>query len=278
MRSFFRFFILDLIEGTIRGHGCLALMVVTSIVLSIAFSVRVSDASWSHSASFGDRCVAFTMGCSPYRKELGEPFEFPVEWACFMMTALYATLRYPLQSLSNGGEKLLIAGGNRWSWWLAKVAWTVAQALLYCVIAALIAAVFCLLSGGPLSFDTSPELMELYRYTGTRLSRQGMPGSLYCAFAVVCLVAMCLFQLMVSVAVHPVASFGVMLALLFASSFSSLTVFFGCYAMALRSDFFMANGIGGAAGCAFLAAIAVVSVVLGGVCFDRHDVVGERYE
>ena len=169
----------------------------------------------------------------------------------FMMTALYATLRYPLQSLSNGGEKLLIAGGNRWSWWLAKVAWTVAQALLYCVIAALIAAVFCLLSGGPLSLDTSPELMELYRYTGTRLSRQGMPGSLYCAFAVVCLVAMCLFQLMVSVAVHPVASFGVMLALLFASSFSSLTVFFGCYAMALRSDFFMANGIGGAAGCAF---------------------------
>ncbi len=86
----------------------------------------------------------------------------------FMMTALYATLRYPLQSLSNGGEKLLIAGGNRWSWWLAKVAWTVAQALLYCVIAALIAAVFCLLSGGPLSLDTSPELMELFIDTRER--------------------------------------------------------------------------------------------------------------
>lgn len=278
MRLFLRFFILDLIEGTIRRRGCLALMVVTSIVLSIAFSIRVSDASWSHAASFGDRCVAFTMGCSPYHKEFGEPFEFPVEWACFMMTALYATLRYPLQSLSNGGEKLLIAGGNRWSWWLAKAAWTVVQALLYCVIAMLIAAVFCLLSDGPLSFDTSPELMELYRYTGIRLSHRGMPGGLYCAFSVACLVAMCLFQLMASVVVHPVASFGIMLALLFASSFSSLPVFFGCYAMALRSGFFMADGIGGAAGCAFLASIAVVSVVLGGICFGRYDVVGERYE
>lgn len=86
------------------------------------------------------------------------------------------------------------------------------------------------------------------------------------------MIAINLFQMALSLFIKPFYSFIVTVAVLLTSSYYLSPFFIGNYVMPLRSDQMVANGVSLTAGIIFSLIIIIVSVVTGGIAFQKRDI------
>ncbi len=212
-------------------------------------------------------------GMEEYIPSPGEPFRFPAFWMLLYLLLSYITLYYPFNDLEEFGQHLLIRSGGRKLWWLSKCIWNLSSVVCFFLLAWLIFAVGCLVTGTSLSLELSTKVTGMLQINPEKYAQ--FPASLTLQIFLLPLLVMAalnLFQMTLSLFIKPFYSFIATAAVLITSAYYLSPFLIGNYAMPLRSDQLVGNGVGLAAGIFFAAILALLSVVAGGVAFQRRDI------
>lgn len=277
--------LLRAIQGDLR-HGTRAVWPRFAVLAAVAAFAAVSGwlqvcdylsgSGVSSSLTLGDSLLCVLGGMRVYDPGAGRAFVFPMAWLSVMALAAYVTLDWPLRDLDGFGARLIVTGGSRWRWWLAKCTWV-------CVMAAAIWALLMAVSSG-LAVATGGGLGDVPATSTLRALEFDGPGLLWASghlggFAVASLsamIALLLAQMAVSLLLGPYLALGVTMSLLFFSAFYSTPWLLGTQLMAARSSAVLAGGAEPVFGAALSCAVAVLSVVVGGWLFARSDVMGRE--
>lgn len=226
--------------------------------------------------SVGDYLCYFFAGAKEFSLLYDEPFRFPPAWAATVLVPLYMTLWYPCRDLSGFGTLMMVEGGGRWKWWLAKALWVAITIVLFFAVALIVAVFAAIVLGGSLSLsvsDGTPLLM------GSRPSQIADPPYDIVSMLAVCVVAMialALFQLTVSVIVDPLVAYVAIVATLFLSVFYKNDLLVGNYLMAIRNASFMKGGMDAGTGFVASCVLALSSIAIGGWLLSKKDLLGKE--
>lgn len=275
--KFLRLFAMDVREG-FAALGRWYLVAAAFFALSIA-SLHLQAAFFRFDAlrfTFGDYLVGFVAGMKPFDPNLGERFQFPLAWAVLFLLVAYLTLWYPYHDLMGSGKQVVVVGGSRWAWWLAKCAWVAVAVGAFFLIGMAIAAIWTLVSGGALSMRISEELPQVLQFPimqGRHPSYDALPCLLLVPAATI---SLCLVQLFLSLVARPPLGYVATLSILFLSAFYFSPWLIGNYLMTARSASMMAGGVQTGEGVVLAAAMAAVVVVGGGFVFSHKDILNKE--
>lgn len=206
-----------------------------------------------------------------------ESFSFPMMWMVIFVLLLFFTLYYPYNDIMGYGKNVLIASTSRTVWWLSKCVTTICICIVYFFTAALSIFIFAFSFGLKFELTVDPEVFS-------RLLRQGIPEGfnlspepLYMVLTVFVLpfifaIAMCLFQMLLTLIIRPFASIIVVTAIFMVSAYYVSPFMIGNYAMTQRSICFISNGVNPIVGVVIMASIIVFSIVVGTVLFNRYEI------
>ena len=207
----------------------------------------------------------------------GEAFEFPVIWTVVFLYLFYITLYYPYNDLLGFGLNVLVRSGSRFYWWLSKCFWNAFAVVMFFCLGLASVALFCVFTGRPLSMEISSlvytevfEMAEDFVYpssytVGTLI---GMP--------LLTAVAISQLQMLLSLWLRPIFSFGVTAAILISSAYYLKPFMIGNYAMPVRYDAVVPNGVSLGIGVIILSAIIIACIVVGGISFRYYDIINKE--
>lgn len=204
-------------------------------------------------------------------------FTFPIMWMVIFVLLLFFTLYYPYNDIMGYGKNVLIASTSRTAWWLSKCVTTLCICIVYFFTAALSILIFAFVFGLKFELIVRPEVFStLLRYgipDGFNLS----PEPLYIILTVFVLpfifaIAMCLFQMLLTLIIRPFASIIVVTAVFMVSAYYVSPFMIGNYAMTQRSICFVSNGVDPVVGVVIMALITVFSIVVSTVLFNRYEI------
>lgn len=229
-------------------------------------------------APSGGTCLDYLFfllgGSREYRPEVDLKFIFPVKWLLLHLYLLYGTLYYPYRDLlSSMGGSLVVKSKSRRAWWASKCLWNVLyMAVAYAVIFA-VTALFCLVAGETFSLQITPQLLHDFMDTGSIFETFPLALSVYTILLpMVISMGMSLLQMTMSLFIKPVFSFGISAMLMLASSYAVSSWLMGNYAMPVRSIYVVEQGFSLGYGIFAGVLLMVFSVVMGGICFHRYDI------
>lgn len=280
MRLFLRMLGSDIRYGMRGVVGRLAL--VALIALFAAFMAYTSVFwYWNRigidtGISVSEALIGLVGGMTKFVPRPGVFFKFPMTWLALLIVAAYVTLDYPVRDLSGMGTHLIVAAGSRWPWWLAKCCWVVLCTLVWTLVIALVCVLTVVLTGGSWDWAPSYEAVFACGLSGEGTRAQAFSIADFALAAPLALMALLLVQLVLTVFVGPYLGLAVTVAVLFFSAFYLHPALLGNYLMAARSNAMLDGGVDPAVGAALSAALIVVSVVLGGVAFNRKDIMGRK--
>lgn len=274
---FLRLFLVDVREGFVSLWRWYAVSIVFFVLCIVALYLQAASFRYDAiSFSLGDYLVSFVAGMSPFDPNLGEPFHLPITWIVLFLLVSYLTLWYPYRDLMGAGKQIMVVGGSRWAWWLAKCAWIATTVTAFFLIALFVAATWTLVSGGDFSLHTSahlPELMDFICISGLEVSYDAHA----CLVAIpAATIALCLVQLLLSLVIRPPLSYVATLAMLFVSAFYYNPWLIGNYLMAARSSSMMPNGLSAEHGVMLAGVLALTVVVGGGMVLSRKDILNKE--
>lgn len=204
------------------------------------------------------------------------PFQFPAIWMLVNILLLFITLNYPFQDMQSAGQQILIRTKGRTKWWLSKCLWNISCTVFYYLILCGVVFLFCLLLGLPITFTVNNGfLLDMFDMR----SSQNLIGSVFTVgfryFILVFLVmgSISLAQMALSLFIKPIFSFFICSIFLLLSSYFLSPVFLGNYAMVVRNDQVIANGISFTVGIVYSLTLAALSVIVGLIYFKRYDII-----
>ena len=221
--------------------------------------------------NFGNTLLYAFGGMAQYTPSGQAIFDIPAFWLLAYLLLAYITLYYPYDDLDEFGQNLLVRSRGRVLWWLSKCIWNLFSVVCYFLLAWAIFALGCLLVGGPLSMELSPEMAVVCKTT----LDYPLPPTLIPQMLLLPLLIMAglnLFQMVVSLFLKPFYSFNVTVTILLLSTYYLSPFCIGNYAMPLRSHMILSNGVGLNTGMLVAVILIVVSIIAGGLIFRKRDI------
>lgn len=204
-------------------------------------------------------------------------FTFPTMWMVIFVLLLFFTLYYPYNDIMGYGKNVLIASTSRTAWWLSKCVTTICICIVYFFTAALSILIFAFSFGLKFELTVKPEVFSKLLIRGVPEGFNLSPEPLYMVLTVFVLpfifaVAMCLFQMLLTLIIRPFASIIVVTAVFMVSAYYVSPFMIGNYAMTQRSICFVSNGVDPVVGVVIMALITVFSIVVSTVLFNRYEI------
>lgn len=248
-------------------------MIFISFLITLQSFNSVVGPEESVKGSLGNLLLYSFGGMQEYTPSPGEPFRFPAFWMLIYLLLAYITLYYPYNDLDESGQNILIRSGGRRLWWLSKCVWNISSVICFFVLAWVIFGLGCLATGNSLSLELSANIAGIlkldpgkYLLSPVRLIPQTF------LLPLLVMTAMNLFQMTLSLFIKPFYSFIVTAAVLLTSAYYLSPFFIGNYAMPLRSDQMVENGVNLTVGIVVSVVIILISVIAGGIIFQRRDI------
>lgn len=252
----------------------LFIVILGTFLLSVySFNSVIKELGAQIKPNLGNMLLYSFGGIQEYKPSPGVAFQFPAFWMLSYLLLAYITLYYPFNDLEEFGQNILIRCRDRKLWWFSKCIWNVSSVLCFFLLAWIVFIIGCLLSGCSLSMELSPSMSAILKLDAGMYMQ--FPDSLILQTFLLpplVMIAMNLFQMALSLFIKPFYSFIVTVAVLLTSSYYLSPFFIGNYAMPLRSDQMVANGISLTAGIIFSLLIISVSVMVGGIAFQKRDI------
>jgi hypothetical protein len=252
----------------------LFVVILGTFLLSVySFNSVIEELGAQIKPNLGNMLLYAFGGMQEYIPQPGVAFQFPAFWMLSYLLLAYITLYYPFNDLEEFGQNILIRCRGRKLWWFSKCIWNVSSVLCFFLLAWIIFIIGCLLSGCSLSMELSPSISAILKLDAGMYMQ--FPASLILQTFLLpplVMIAMNLFQMALSLFIKPFYSFIVTVAVLLTSSYYLSPFFIGNYAMPLRSDQMVTNGVSLTAGIIFSLLIITVSVVVGGIAFQKRDI------
>lgn len=269
---FLRLFKFDIRNGVVRFWYRYAIVLVFFVLSAVPlWSMSEFYGMSAESLTYGDYLVHAFAGMKEYVYDPRNPFNFPALWMLAFLLVAYLTLSYPYGDLMGSGRHELVGAGSRSTWWCSKCCWVVVSVLLFYAVAALGIALFVAISGGVFSLSLSAELPSALDFGNDWLAGPWDSAGLFFLFPSMT-VALCLLQLMISLAAKPIPSFLCTIALLFFSAYFKSPFLPGNYLMAARSEVFIVSGMPIMGGFVAALIIAIFSILCGKLIFRKMDI------
>ena len=246
------------------------IMFVCSMIVIYGYNTQAKPVT-PVEGNFGNTMMYAFGGMDQFVPDEKTAFQIPAFWLLTYLLLSYITLYYPFDDLEEFGQNILVRSRGRMLWWLSKCAWNVISVVCYFLLAWVIFALGCLVTGNSLSMELSPDIARLCNV----VQDYPLPPTLIPQMLVLPLLTMIglnLFQMLLSLFLKPFYSFIVTAAILLLSTYYLSPVCIGNYAMPLRSHMILSNGVGLNTGLLISVILIVVSIVAGGLVFRRRDI------
>lgn len=229
------------------------------------------------SRSLGDLALYIFGGMKKFIPTPGAVFPFPIVWLLVMALACFSSLWYPLNDLYGFGKTLLTACQSRKRWYLAKAMWCGVTVSLYFALGWVVLLLGCLAMGGKFTWTISPYMMELMEITDVASTVEEWRLTLQLTL-LPWLVAVTLsqLQLCLSLWMQPVLGWVVSIVVLLSSAYYASPFLLGNYAMALRDQQVLSDGVIWQVGVLYCMGLLLPCVLAGLISFKHADILGKE--
>lgn len=227
--------------------------------------------------TYGDYLLRIFGGMREYVPTQGDPFDIPYLWLINHIGILYFTLHYMHDDLEGIGCQMILRSGSRTEWWLSKCIWNTAAVVLLYTIAW--GTIFLLAASNHaiLTFEISP-FMEVIMVPGPcQLAQASWQLTLEITILpLLATLAMSQVQMLLCLVVRPAISYVTSLVIFLSSAYKLSPFLPGNYAIALRSDKIISNGVSGTVGIGIYLFLILASVVMGSVLFHGYNILSKE--
>lgn len=270
----------DIRHGLLRKPLLFAIPVIVAFIACFDLTGRVAGLNsfgyfgTKTQAGFTDFILYIYGGMDQYIPDSGDPFLFPVRWVVVFLSAAFITLNYPYKDMQTYGQQILIRTKGRLAWWLSKCGWNILSILVYHGLIFLTAAMFCAVTKADFAGGINKDLI----YAVFQVERIHMTSdTTRWTFAMLLLpifvsLGMNLLQMTLSLFIKPTFSFLTTAFLMISSAYFTSPYLVGNYAMPMRYDLVITDGVSAKSGMIISSAIALLAVVAGSIWFRRYDI------
>lgn len=227
---------------------------------------------------FADYMMYMYGGMDKYVPEPGNPFIFPVRWTVVFLVLPFITLNYPYKDMQGFGQQILVRTRGRTIWWLSKCVWNILSVLVYHCLVFGIAALFGIAVGGGISGEINKDLQyAIFQIARDSVLDNDAPWSFVIILLPV-LVSLCinLLQMTLSLFIKPVFSFFVVAFLMISSAYFTSPYLIGNYAMPVRYDMVIKDGVSITVGLVVSLVLIIVAVGVGTIRFHQYDILNKE--
>lgn len=228
--------------------------------------------------SLGDYWFYAYGGMKEYIPSPYNPFQFPAIWVILFLTLSFTLLTYPMKDLQNMGAQILIRSSSRSQWWLSKYLWVLCGTLLYHTIFLCTLIILCAVFHIPLTANINADLLKLLFSLDidTELfTRTFIPLSVF-ILPLLFSAAINVLQMTLSLFVKPIFSFLAIAILMLSSAYLFSPWMPGNYAMPLRYEWILVNGISHEPGIIFSVTLLLLSLLSGLYRFRKYDILNNN--
>lgn len=211
-------------------------------------------------------------------------------WLAVLLYLFYTTLYYPFNDLTGYGQNVLTRSRGRRSWWLSKCLWNALTVLMFFCIGAAVVFLFCVVTKKPISLKISQGMYTHVFLLDDELASGGLidfdnPGVIshpshitgaLIGMPLLTAVAISELQMFLSLWLRPMFSFGVTVIILGVSAYCVSPFLIGNYAMPIRCDALMPNGVSPLTGTVILTSLIAFCVIAGDIAFKRYDILNKE--
>jgi len=250
-------------------------------ILACALFFLVNMTLFRQSELIGEQSVALTLGdyyvslftgikASELRPD--RPIILPFLWLAVLSSILYFTLSYPIKDLEGIGKHLIVLSGSRLKWWGAKCIWILIVVSLFFLMWLTVTVIWIIATKGSLNVTVSSNISTILGLKPEMLVQPPQGITEFVIVTYISILALCLFQMLVSLCLTPILAFMTSTAILLLSVYSLNPYLIGNYLMATRSQVFVFSGVDSLTGFILSVGIILAVTVFGGMYFKRMDI------
>lgn len=271
----------DIRNGICKNAGLILAPFIIALISFADFSrkfypLALADPSASDAiATYADHIMYLYGGMAQYIPNPAEPFQFPARWMIWFMSLLFFLSSYAYKDMQTFGIQILTRSGSRRAWWLSKTLWCFFGTLLFHAVLWLTVGIGCLMAKAELSLSLHTGIIcRLFQTfsTGTAVGEIQISLLTLLLPAVVSF-SLCLCQMTLSLLMKPTLSFLTMAVVAILSAYLFSPVLLCNYAMPIRTEWFMSNGVNIDTGYVYAASFVLFLIVLGAIIFDSYDMI-----
>ncbi|WP_062105421.1 hypothetical protein [Bacillus niameyensis] len=271
----------DLKNGFLLGAVKLFVLVLLVIAFCIDFYLRKSNTyifeESTPAGTFIDYIFYILAGEKEYIPSRTEAFTFPVKWFLLHLFIFYSTLHYPYRDLSSLGLNILVRTKGRIAWWISKSIWNVCYVLAMYAVIFLTVVVFCLIMQEPITLDITSRFVQDLLDAGSPFdSFSNKLVLIILLFPLLISLSLNLLQMTLVLFIKPLYSFGVMAVIMLSSAYLLTPFLPGNYAMPIRSEHVVDNGVSASGGIIMFLILVSVSFIVGSLYFRRYDILHDE--
>lgn len=278
--KYIKLFWFDIRQGLLRKPLLFAIPVIVALIACLDLSGRVLGLNSFHyfdtkvQAGFADFLMYIYGGMDQYVPEPGNPFRFPVRWLIVLLSMAFITLNYPYKDMHAYGQQILLRTKGRTAWWLSKCSWNILSVLVYHGLIFLTVTFFCVFTKSNLTGAINKGLLYIvFQIEPSHMAPDTTIWTLTMLLTPVFIsMAINLLQMMVSLFIKPMLSFVVTAFLMISSAYFTSPYLIGNYAMPMRYDVVITDGVNASTGIMISAVLALAVVVIGSIRFHRYDI------
>lgn len=233
----------------------------------------------SYTMTLGDFILYPFTGMEKFTYEDGNPFQFPAVWLFAMLLITFITLYYPYNDLNEMGKHVLLLSADRKRWWYAKCVWVALSVSVYFFIAYLMEMICAVIAKAELTLHVNNFVAYFYGFNAREMEAEQLLAHSDWSMATfmlsipLCVLSICLLQMLLSLIIKPLFSYLVTAVILFAGAYFQSPFLIGNYAMVARSSLVVTGGVQVIHGVLLSLLVILFVVVLGRLYFKNMDII-----
>lgn len=233
----------------------------------------------------GSFCSAYAGGFSAvclwrlrweYGFDASRAFEIPFQWLLLVLLAVYINFDLTEESSAGVYVQLLLRAGDKKQYWLSKMLCIAVGTGVYFVLGVTVTLICGLALGGVPTLEIDPLILSVMHVSSMVPREADSPGFIPALLMVwFAILTVALLQQFVSLLIKPIGSFLVTAVFVFLSAYFMTPVFFGSYAMMIRSALLCEGGVSAVEGILILSLVSLASIAGGCIVYDRKDILSK---
>lgn len=271
----------DIKHGCLKNYKLLISPIIFEIIVLILFNKKIElfELGIAESGiSLGDILFYNFGGMDKYVVNMDQAFVFPIIWMILFVLVLFATLSYPMNNLNGFGNKILVKGKSRISWWFSKCIWIVCCNIIYMGFIFLIVLTYCQIKKIPFCLNVNSEVQSIFFEINMTTELKAGVTLPVKELLLVMLVAIFigLLQLFLSLWLKSIYSFLGVCTLMLVSAYFQTGAMVGNYAMLLRHDWINEGGMNWEMGIPVTVFLIIAVIIIGGIRFKKYNIIGQE--
>lgn len=269
--KYFKFLRFDLREGIWKKYK--SYLALACLILIAFLDIQTKAEAVGNKLTLGEYMFCIYGGIKRYVPTMGDPFKVPYLWLLNHLLILYFTLNYTPTDLNGFGQQTIYRSGGRLTWWFSKCSWQIIASVMYYAVSWLCLGALTALNGISSSLEITPTVF-IYVPPGSGMvpfDRLNLALELL-LLPLLTTVSLGMLQLTLSIIIKPQVAYIASAAILIMSSHTQSPLLLGNYAMAVRSDRIITEGMNASAGIVSMIALSVICAALGALKFRKYDI------